>query len=165
MISDAAHSMGSNVSSNIGDLLGLSEERPKSASAAPPHPPGANTNMLHTAEEARGWQAHEGQHAVGEYLAALSLAASNSTDAPALVKRLNTSALHPALSAGVPFCRTIVSFSRATASLLFSFAWHWCISIPWHKKIYMGAWVQVAQRLLGFPSVVQSTQYRQTRRC
>lgn len=140
MISDAAHSVGSNVSSNIGDLLGLSEERPKSASAEPPHPPGANTNGMHTTEEARGWQAHEGPHAVGEYLAALSLAASNSTDAPALVKRLNTSALHPALSAGLPFCdQTIVLFSRATASLLFNIAWHLCIFIPWHKKFSLGA--------------------------
>ena len=105
MISDAAHSVGTNVSSNLGDLLGLSEERPKSASAEPPHLPGANSsNVLHTAKEAGGWPAREGPHAVGEYLAALSLAASNSTDAPALVKRLNTSALHPALSAGLPFC-------------------------------------------------------------
>ncbi len=38
MISDAAHSVSSNMSSNIGDLLGLSEEKPHPAPAgAPPH--------------------------------------------------------------------------------------------------------------------------------
>ena len=46
-------------------------------------------------------KAAQGADAVGEYLAALSLAASNSSaDAPALVKRLNSSVLDPALSAG-----------------------------------------------------------------
>ena len=45
--------------------------------------------------------AAEGTDAIGEYLAALSLAASNSSaDAPALVKRLNSSVLDPTLSAG-----------------------------------------------------------------
>ena len=46
-------------------------------------------------------QAPQGTDAIGEYLAALSLAASNSSaDAPALVRRLNSSVLNPALSAG-----------------------------------------------------------------
>ncbi len=43
-----------------------------------------------------------GPDAVGEYLAALSVAASNSMgDAPGLVKRLNTHALDPAQMTGV----------------------------------------------------------------
>ena len=46
-------------------------------------------------------KAAQGADAIGEYLAALSLAASNSfADAPALVKRLNSSVLDPTLSAG-----------------------------------------------------------------
>jgi len=41
MISDAAHNMSSNVSSNIGDLLGLSEEKPQhSIVSLPPRPSG-----------------------------------------------------------------------------------------------------------------------------
>ncbi len=65
--------------------------------------------------------------AVGDYLAALSLAASNSSgDAPGLVKRLNTCALDPANSAGQsqsthfiagmqPFlCRILLSRSGKT---------------------------------------------------
>lgn len=36
MISDAAHSMGSNFSSNIGDLLGLSEEKAQHATMEQP---------------------------------------------------------------------------------------------------------------------------------
>ena len=46
--------------------------------------------------------ARTGPDAVGEYLAALSIAASNSTgDAPGLVKRLNTHALDPAKVTGL----------------------------------------------------------------
>ena len=51
-------------------------------------------------------KAAQGADAIGEYLAALSLAASNSSaDAPALVKRLNSSVLDPAPSAGAARCQ------------------------------------------------------------
>lgn len=47
-------------------------------------------------------KAGDGPDAVGEYLAALSLAASNSTaNAPGLIKCLNTSVLNPTLAEGL----------------------------------------------------------------
>ena len=142
MLSDAAHSVHTNVSSNIGDLLGLSDEKePHATSAQPPccatsqlgnknparhaQPPwpcsdvckmvGPAGKLLSTQCRAPVMGGVRGSlfalqalrtlpqetDAIGEYLAALSLAASNSSaDAPALVKRLNSSVLDPTLSAG-----------------------------------------------------------------
>ena len=150
MISEAAHSVSSNMSSNLGDLLGLSEEKPHPApaSAAPQqHSSGAaaqrreanaegtsasispstevvespqappQISLSDSLDESRDQLISQsfcldvcphaeststGPEATGEYIAALSSAASYSTgDATGLVKRLNTQALDPAQLPGV----------------------------------------------------------------
>ena len=64
-------------------------------------------------------RAAQGTDAIGEYLAALSLAASNSSaDAPALVKRLNSSVLDPTLSAGAcaAHCQLFMTVTAAVVA-------------------------------------------------
>ncbi len=154
MISNAAHSVGTNVSNNIGDLLGLSEERPKSASAEQPQPAGTNSSTVqHMAEQAQGHQGRECLDAVGGYLAALSLAASDSTEAPALVKHLDTSALRPRLSAGRPFCDQFIHQDQQSDSFQ-------CLVHPRppRKASSPAVLVQVAQKVLGLPWAVHTAQ-------